>query len=213
MVKLYGYWRSSASYRVRIALNLKQIEYEYVPVHLVKDGGQQHSTDYAKLNPAELVPSLVDGELVLTQSLAIMEYLDTKAGPRLVPEHPERAAIVRSMALDMACDLQPITNLRILQYLSGTLECTDEKRQQWIEHWVRQAFGAFEQQLQRHAGIYCVGDTISMADVCLVPQIYNARRFNIDLTAYPILRQVEQNLMQLEAFQKAVPEQQPDAAL
>lgn len=211
MIKLYGYWRSSASYRVRIALNLKQLDYEYVPVHLVDNGGEQHSADYAALNPAELVPTLVDGDKVLTQSLAIIEYLDSLAGPHLVPDDPQRAAIIRALALDMACDLQPVTNLRILQYLSGPLACPDEARQGWIEHWVRQAFSAFEKQLERHAGVYCVGDRVSMADVCLVPQVYNARRFKVDLAEYPLLRQVEHNLQQLDAFLRAAPEQQVDA--
>ena len=210
-MKLYGYWRSSASYRVRIALHLKGLDFEYEPVHLVQDGGEQHSKAYAQLNPAHLVPTLVDGALELNQSLAIIEYLDALAGPALVPADPKRAAIVRMLALDMACDLQPITNLRVLQYVSGTLEAGDEGRQAWIEHWVSKAFSAFEQRLEKHAGVYCVGDTISLADLCLVPQVYNAQRFRVDLAPYPRIMQVYSHLQQLEAFQKAAPEQQPDA--
>lgn len=210
-MKLYGYWRSSASYRVRIALHLKQLEFEYKAVHLVKDGGEQKRDEYAQLNPAKLVPTLVDGDFELNQSLAIIEYLDAKAEPRLVPADPQEAAVVRMLALDMACDLQPITNLRVLQYISGTLEGGDAGRQTWIEHWVSAAFAAFEKRLEKHAGICCVGDEVTLADVCLVPQVYNAMRFNVDLTPYPTLLKVYESLQQLEAFQKAAPEQQPDA--
>lgn len=210
-MKLYGYWRSSASYRVRIALYLKGLDFEYEPVHLVKDGGEHKLEAYGKLNPAHLVPTLVDGDFELNQSLAIIEYLDALAGPLLVPADPKRAAIVRMLALDMACDLQPIANLRVLQYVSGVLEAGDVGRQAWIEHWVTKAFAAFEKRLEKHAGVYCVGDTVSLADVCLVPQVYNAKRFNVDLSPFPKLMQVYENLQQLEAFQKAAPEQQPDA--
>lgn len=210
-MQLYGYWRSSASYRVRIALHLKQLEFEYKAVHLVKDGGEQKRDEYAQLNPAKLVPTLVDDDFELNQSLAIIEYLDTKAEPRLVPADPQEAAVVRMLALDMACDLQPITNLRVLQYVSGTLDGGDAGRQAWIEHWVSAAFTAFEKRLEKHAGICCVGDEVTLADVCLVPQVYNAMRFNVDLSPYPTLMKVHESLQQLEAFQKAAPEQQPDA--
>lgn len=210
-MKLYGYWRSSASYRVRIALHLKQLEFDYKAVHLVKDGGEQKRDEYAQLNPAKLVPTLVDGDFELNQSLAIIEYLDSKAGPKLVPTDPQQAAIVRMLALDMACDLQPITNLRVLQYVSGTLEAGDAGRQAWIEHWVAAAFSAFEKRLEKYAGICCVGDEVTLADVCLVPQVYNAMRFNLDLSPYPTLMRVYESLQQLEAFQKASPEQQVDA--
>ena len=210
-MKLYGYWRSSASYRVRIALHLKQLEFEYEPVHLVKDGGEHKQEAYAQLNPAKLVPTLVDGDFELNQSLAIIEYLDSKAGPSLVPSDPKQAAVVRMLALDMACDLQPIANLRVLQYVSDTLKGGDEGRQAWIEHWVSTAFSAFEKRLEKHAGLCCVGDEVTLADVCLVPQVYNAKRFNVDLSAYPTLMKVYDNLQHIEAFQKAQPDQQPDA--
>lgn len=210
-MKLYGYWRSSASYRVRIAMYLKELDFEYVPVHLVKDGGEHKLDAYGALNPAHLVPTMVDGDFELNQSLAIIEYLDTLAEPLLVPADAKQAAVVRMLALDMACDLQPLTNLRVLQYVSGVLDAGDAGRQAWIEHWVTTAFTAFEKRLQKHAGTYCVGDRVSLADVCLVPQVYNAKRFNLDLSAYPTLMRVYQNLQQLPAFQRAAPEQQPDA--
>ncbi|MGX5914245.1 maleylacetoacetate isomerase [Aliidiomarina sp. Khilg15.8] len=210
-MELHGYWRSSASYRVRIALHLKGIDFEYKAVHLVKDGGEQKKPEYAALNPAQLVPTLIDGDLKLNQSLAIMEYLDTKAGPALVPDDPKKAAIVRMLAYDMACDLQPITNLRVLQYLTGTLDVSDAARKDWIHHWINRTFNAFEARLEEHGGIYCVGDEVSLADVCLVPQIYNAERFAVDLSPYPRLMGVYRRLQELPAFQKARPDVQPDA--
>ncbi|RAK01441.1 maleylacetoacetate isomerase [Aliidiomarina maris] len=211
MIQLYGYWRSSASYRVRIALHIKDIDFDYRAVHLVKDGGEQKSAAYAKLNPAQLVPTLVDGDLVLNQSLAIIEYLDSLAGPLLVPQDPKQAAIVRMLAHDMASDLQPITNLRVLQYVTGTLDAGDAGRQAWIAHWVARAFAAFEVRLKQYSGRYCVGDNVTLADICLVPQVYNAKRFDVDFTPYPTLMQVYENLQALEAFQKAAPERQADA--
>lgn len=210
-MQLFGYWRSSASYRVRIALYLKQLPFEYKSVHLVKDGGEQKSTPYNALNPAQLVPTLVDGDFQLNQSLAIIEYLDSLAEPALIPAEPKRAAVARMLAQDLACDLQPITNLRVLQYISGPLSASDQQRQDWICHWTDKAFTAFETRLKQFAGQYCVGDSVTLADICLVPQVYNAKRFGVDLTPYPKLMQVYHELQQLEAFQKAAPERQPDA--
>lgn len=217
-MKLYGYWRSSASYRVRIALALKGLAYTYSPVHLLKAGGEQKGAEYSRLNPAKLVPTLAvtdpnTGEdLTLNQSLAIIEYLDASfPGPRLVPESPVDAALVRTLALDMAADLQPITNLRVLQYLTGELAQPDASKQAWITHWVTEAFTAFEKRLQSTAGKYCVGDTVTLADVCLIPQVYNAKRFNIDLRPYPRLCAVVEALEVLPAFIAAQPENQIDA--
>ncbi|RUO22476.1 maleylacetoacetate isomerase [Aliidiomarina iranensis] len=217
-MKLYGYWRSSASYRVRIALALKELEYEYCPVHLLKSGGEQKSSEYVRLNPAKLVPTLeltdpnTGDRLVLNQSLAIIEYLDARfPSHRLIPEDPARAAVVRTLALDMAADLQPIANLRVLQYLTGELGQPDETKVTWITHWVEQAFTAFEARLQHTAGSFCVGDTVSLADVCLIPQVYNAKRFNVDLSAYPRLLTVTEALEALPAFIAAKPENQIDA--
>ncbi|RUO36413.1 maleylacetoacetate isomerase [Aliidiomarina sanyensis] len=212
-MKLFGYWRSSASYRVRIALNLKEIQYETVPVHLLKDGGQQKTDAYAALNPAQLVPTLItDDGVQLNQSLAIIEYLDALVpSPALVPKDPLGAAVVRTLALDMAADLQPITNLRVLQYLTGTLKQPEASKVAWIHHWVSQAFGAFEKRLETTAGRYCVGDTVTLADVCLMPQVYNAERFAVDMTPYPRIRAVVAQLRELPAFIQASPELQPDA--
>lgn len=211
-MKLYGYWRSSASYRTRIALHLKELAFDYVPVHLVRGGGEQKQADYKKLNPIGLVPTLVDGDFTINQSLAIIEYLDTlHPDVRLIPADPQQAAIVRMLALDMAAELQPITNLRVLQYLTGTLKVTDEARLAWIHHWVNTTFSAFEQRLHQHAGSCCVGDTVSLADICLVPQVYNAKRFKVDLSPYPKIMAVYKHLESLAAFQRARPEAQPDA--
>jgi len=209
---LYSYWRSSAAFRVRIALALKGLHAEIIPVHLLKDGGQQKSTDYQALNPAKLVPCLVDDTLTINQSLAIIEYLDTlHPACRLIPDEPVLAAQVRAFALDIACDIHPLNNLRVLQYLTGTVGVNETQKLAWIQHWLAVGFSALEQRLQQHAGQYCFGDTLTLADVVLVPQVYNALRFNLDMTAYPQLQRLYQQLMQLPAFTGAAPEQQPDA--
>lgn len=216
-MKLYGYWRSSASYRVRIALNIKGIEYDYVPVHLLKDGGQQHQQAYRSLNPAGLVPTLVDHEgsaeqVVLNQSLAIIEYLEEcYPSPSLLPGNPGQRAQIRAFALDLAADLQPLINLRTQQYLKNTLQVGDEANAAWLAHWFKTSFTALEARLQKHAGRYCFGDTLSLADVCLVPQVFSALRFAPDLSPYPMLQRVYDRLQALPAFQQAAPAQQPDA--
>ncbi|WP_417438324.1 maleylacetoacetate isomerase [Idiomarina sp.] len=211
-MKLYGYWRSSASYRVRIALNLKGLAYEYEPVHLVKDGGQQHSEAYRKLNPARLVPTFIDGEVRLNQSLAIIEYLEEcYPDTPLLPSAPTDKAKARALAYDLACELQPVTNLRVLQYLTGELNCSDEQRSAWIANWVEKSFTAFEQRLTEYAGDYCYGNSVTLADICLIPQVYNAQRFNLDLTSYPTLMAVHERLQALDAVQQARPENQADA--
>ncbi|WP_038174380.1 maleylacetoacetate isomerase [Vibrio pacinii] len=210
---LYGYWRSSAAYRVRIALNLKGLSYEQRSVHLVKNGGEQHSGAFKQLNPNQLVPVLVDGKLSLNQSLAIIDYLDeTYPQALLTPTDPARRYLVKALAQDIAVDIHPLNNLRVLQYLAGTLEVSDHDKSQWYSHWVELGFEALEKRLQTTHGHYCVGDDVSLADVCLVPQVYNARRFNIELTAYPTICRVTVSLSELPAFAKAVPEQQPDAS-
>lgn len=211
-MKLYGYWRSSAAYRVRIALNLKQLSYDNIPVHLVKNGGEQHSADYKALNPAELVPTLLDNNLSLNQSLAIIEYLEQKyPEPRVLPADPATKAKARALALDIACDIHPLNNLRVLQYLTGPLALTDEQKQAWVIHWLEVGFSGVEQRLATCAGQFCVGDEVSLADICLVPQVYNAKRFGLDMALYPRINAIVERCLQLEAFKLAAPEAQPDA--
>ncbi|MBZ9612016.1 maleylacetoacetate isomerase [Rheinheimera maricola] len=211
-MKLYGYWRSSAAYRVRIALNLKQLSFENLPVHLVKNGGEQHSDSYKALNPAELVPTLVDGDFSLNQSLAIIEYLEEiYPQPALLPLEAGAKAQVRALALDIACDIHPLNNLRILQYLTGSLALTEQQKQQWILHWLHCGFTAFEQRLSASAGHFCFGDTVTLADICLIPQVYNALRFGLDMSPFPTINAVHHQCLQLAAFALAAPEHQPDA--
>ncbi|RUO81196.1 maleylacetoacetate isomerase [Idiomarina tyrosinivorans] len=213
-MKLYGYWRSSASYRTRIALNLKGLGYDYEPVHLVKDGGQQKQPAYQQLNPAQLVPTLVDGDVVLNQSLAIIEYLNEEyPDPALLPTAAKDKALVRAMAYDVACELQPLTNLRVLQYLTGPLGLAEEQKIAWVKNWFATCFSGLEKRLQKHSGEYCFGDAVTLADVCLVPQMYNAERFQVDLSDYPLIATISQRLKALPAFAEAAPERQPDAQI
>lgn len=211
-MKLHGYWRSSAAYRVRIALNLKGVQVEHCPVHLVNNGGEQHSTGYQRLNPSELVPTFGDGELSLNQSLAIIQYLeDLYPHAPLYPKEPAQKAAVMAFALDIACDIHPLNNLRVLQYLTGPLALSETHKMQWIKHWLAVGFIAQEKRLKRTAGRYCFGDTVTMADLCLVPQVYNALRFQLDMSDYPLISAIYQRCNELDAFQNAAPEQQPDA--
>lgn len=213
-MKLYTYWRSSAAYRVRIALNLKGIEAELIPVHLVKDGGQQHAPDYTALNPQHLVPTFTDGDTVLTQSLAIVEYLDERQPePALLPESAADRAWVRSLAQVIACDIHPIDNLRVLQYLAQELQVGDDAKKAWYRHWVIKGFDALEAMLanDERTGTFCYGARPGLADLCLVPQVYNARRFDIDLTPYPTIARIDAACQKLAAFKIAAPENQPDA--
>jgi len=212
MLTLYTYWRSSAAYRVRIALALKGLDATQIPVHLLKDGGQQRAEPYKALNPAQLVPTLQHDALTLNQSLAIIEYLDAVYPQQpLLPEDPATAAVVRALALDIACDIHPLNNLRVLQYLTGTLGVSEQQKTEWIQHWLRQGFAALEQRLTLTAGLYCVGDQVTLADLCLMPQVCNALRFAVDLTPYPQIQKVYQQCLLLPAFVSASPEQQPDA--
>ncbi|AWL11343.1 Maleylpyruvate isomerase [Saliniradius amylolyticus] len=214
-LKLYGYWRSSASYRVRIALNLKQLDYDYVPVHLVKDGGEQHLTSYQQLNPAELVPTFVDEDedVILNQSLAIIEYLHERydSGEELLPEHRLDRARVRALSYDLACDVQPLVNLRVLQQISADFNADDEHKAAWARNWNQRGLSAVEKRLQTTAGKYCFGFDVSLADICLVPQVYNAMRFKVDISAYPLIEKIYHNCLELDAFERARPENQPDA--
>jgi maleylacetoacetate isomerase len=214
MLRLYGYWRSSAAYRVRIALELKSLTCEYTSVHLVRGGGEQRLPDYLRVNPQGRVPSLEHDGRVLTQSLAIIEYLDESwPEPALLPSTPAARARVRALADLVACDIHPLNNLRVLQYLSRTLGQDEPARDDWYRHWITDGFTALEVLLagSPDTGRYCHGDTPGLADVCLVPQVYNARRYNCDLEPFPTITRIEQSCNALAAFERARPERQPDA--
>jgi maleylacetoacetate isomerase len=210
---LYGYWRSSAAYRVRIALNLKGLEYASRPVHLVNNGGEQHRPDYHALNPQELVPVLLDGDRALTQSLAIVEYLEEMyPAPPLLPADPAGRARVRALAQIVACDIHPIGNLRVLQYLEAQYGADADKRG-WSQHWIATGLAAFEAMVAGHpqTGRFCHGDMPGLADLVLIPQLYNAERWNLPLDDYPTLLRIREACNALEAFRLAVPEAQSDA--
>jgi maleylpyruvate isomerase len=211
-VKLYNYFRSSAAYRVRIALNLKGLTAESVFVHLLKN---EHNGDgYLKVNPQGLVPALVDGDETLTQSLAIIEYLDeTHPSPPLLPPTPAARAWVRSIAQLIACDIHPIDNLRVLRYLINDLGLSEEQKNAWYAHWIVAGLNALETMLRadERTGAFCHGDTPTLADICLVPQLANARRGKVDLAPYPILVRIDEACNELPAFANAHPMKQPDA--
>lgn len=213
-LKLYGYWRSSSAYRVRLALNLKGLAYEQQSVHLVRNGGEQHSEAYRKLNPMGLVPALVHGEQVLVESLAICEYLDEvfPAKP-LLPANASERARVRSLALTIACGIQPLNNLAVLQYLETGFGADKQAVARWYVHWIARGFQAVETWLQRGgaSGDFCHGDQPGLADCFLVPQVYNAERFNCDLAPFPRIQEITARCRALEAFAAAAPEAQPDA--
>lgn len=217
MLKLYTYFRSSAAYRVRIALNLKNLAYEAVPVHLVKDGGQHLTEDYRRINPAGALPALADRDLVLSQSLAIIEYLDEAYPyPPLLPGDPAARARVRAIALDVACEIHPINNLRVLKYLTGELGLAEEQKTAWYRHWVEVGLAAVEARLvaggeAAASGRFCHGEHPTLADCCLVPQVFNARRFGCRLDHVPTVVRIDAECRTLPAFVAAAPENQPDA--
>jgi maleylacetoacetate isomerase len=211
---LYTYWRSSASYRVRIALNIKGIGYETRPVNLVLDGGEQKKPGYLDLNPQGLVPLLTVDGLVISQSLAIIEYLEeVRSDPPLLPHGPAARARVRSLALMVACDIHPLNNSGVQKYLGRDLGVSEDGRLAWYRHWIETGFRAIETRLAREpeTGRFCHGDTPGLADVFLVPQVYNARRFDCDLTGFPSVTRIENACLELDAFHRAAPEAQPDA--
>jgi maleylpyruvate isomerase len=213
-MKLYTFFRSSASYRVRIALNLKNIQYEQAPIHLRRGGGEQLGAAYKAINPQALVPALEDNGKILTQSLAIIEYLEEKhPDPALLPGDPAERALVRSMAMIIACEVHPIQNLRVLNYVKKEYDRTDEQVNRWAQHWIELGLSALEQTIvaQAKRGKFCHGDTPTLADICLVPQLGNARRYGCDLSKYSAILEIEKNCMALPAFANAVPEKQPDA--
>jgi maleylpyruvate isomerase len=213
-MKLYTFFRSSASYRVRIALNLKRLTYEQIPIHLRRAGGEQFAASYKTINPQALVPALEDGGRILIQSLAIMEYLEERyPKPPLLPADPADRALVRSMALIIACEIHPIQNLRVLIHLKNNLKQSDDDLNRWARHWIDLGLSALEQSVTSgpKRGTFCFDDTPTLADICLVPQLANARRFGCDLSAYPTLLRIETVCNALPAFADAAPEKQPDA--
>ena len=214
MLKLYNYYRSSASFRVRIALNLKGLNYDYVPVHLTKGGGQQFAPEFKSLNADALIPVLDDDGRVLTQSLAIIEYLDeTHPEPPLLPTSPADRAYVRGFALTIACEIHPLNNLRVLRYLVKELGASEDSKNAWYRHWVEQGLAALEARVvtERRSGRHVLGDQVGIADVVLVPQVFNAKRFDCRLDHVPTLMRIFDHCMELPAFADAQPSRQPDA--
>lgn len=208
MMTLYDYYRSSACYRVRIALNLKSLSVEAVPIHLLNNGGEQFSATYLAVNPQSLVPALAIDDKILTQSLAIIEYLDeVHPTPALLPNDPYLKAQVRAFALTIAADVHPLNNLRVLKYLSEKLQITEAQKTEWMHQWIRKGFFALEQQItkQGKSTTFCFGESPTLADICLVPQMYNAKRFHCDVSDFPNLCRIDQHCQQLSPFSLARP--------
>ncbi|WP_332852497.1 maleylacetoacetate isomerase [Duganella sp. S19_KUP01_CR8] len=213
-MKLYTYFRSTAAYRVRIALNLKGLAYDAVPVHLLRDGGEQLADSYRALNPSALLPTLDDDGSVIGQSLAIIEYLEeTRPQVPLLPTTAADRARVRALALTVAADTHPLGNLRVLKYLKNQLKVTEEVKLEWQQHWLRTGMATLERLLadDTRTGRYCHGDTPTLADCCLVPQVFGAQRFGVDMAPYPTIMRIFEACAELPAFQQAHPSQQPDA--
>ncbi|MBL4801166.1 MAG: maleylacetoacetate isomerase [Emcibacter sp.] len=210
-MELYGYFRSSAAYRIRAALNVKGLDYTSISVSLIK--GDHNSTEFLAKNPQGFVPFLTDGHMAMGQSMAILEYLEeTYPTPAFLPSDAAGRARVRQLAGIVASDIHPLNNLRVLKYIKGELEITDDQKSDWYKHWVLKGFTAFEAILQQaETTDFCHGDNITFADLCLVPQVYNARRFNCPLEAYPNILRITENCNRLDAFIKAQPENQADA--
>jgi maleylpyruvate isomerase len=213
-MKLYHYFRSSASYRVRIALNFKGLPWETALVDLRAPASAQHTPEFRAVNPQGLIPVLADGEQVITQSLAIIEYLEeTHPQPPLLPRSAAERALVRSLALAVACDIHPLGNLRVLNYLRASLHADDQVVNAWAGQWIGLGFAALEERVQHTSGdgLHMFGSSVTVADVCIVPQMYNARRYQVDVAPYPRLRAICARLESLPAFAEAAPEAQPDA--
>nr|UDM84152.1 glutathione S-transferase zeta 1 [Sillago sihama] len=201
---LHGYFRSSCSWRVRIAFALKGVEYDQVGVNLIKDGGQQLTQEYKTLNPMQQVPAVEIDGITLSQSLAVIQYIDeTRPGPRLLPADPQKRAQVRMISDLIASGIQPLQNLYVIQKIGA-------EKVQWAQHFIDRGFQALEPILKQTAGKYCVGDEISMADICLVPQVYNAERFKVDVGQYPTIKRLNQALLEVDAFKVSHPSHQPD---
>ena len=213
-LSLYSYYNSSCAFRVRIALNLKGVDHRIKPIHLLRNGGENWRTEYLRMNPQGLVPTLADDHRSLTQSLAIIEYLDeVYPDPPLLPSSARNRAKVRALAQIIACDIHPLNNLRVRDYLNTHFNATAPQQQDWYCHWICEGFRAIERMLadSTATGTFCFGDTPTLADLCLVPQVYNASRYACDLSAFAVITGIYANCMAIEAFQKASPENQPDA--
>ncbi len=214
MIRFYGYFRSSSAYRCRIAFNLKDVDYDFVSVHLRKDGGQQKKSDYRAKNPQALVPALEDGDFILTQSLATIEWLDETfpEKARLLPEDKDRRAKVRAFAQAIACDIHPLQNLRVLDYLKAEFGADQAALDRWCGRWISDGLAACEALLEKEpASAFCFGETPGLADICLIPQVFSAHRFGIDLSAMPRLVAIAEAANALPAFANAHPRNQPDA--
>jgi len=213
-MQLYSYWRSSAAYRVRIALNLKDIDYQLIPVTLIGQSPAHRSDAYRDLNPQMLVPFLVDGAVSVGQSQAILEYLE-EAYPEcpLLPQRTDLRAAVRSFCNAICCDIHPLNNLRVMNYLTERLEISDQQRREWYSHWIQEGFRSAELTARHYSadGEFVFGDRPTLADLCLIPQMYNARRFRVAVTDYPTLTSIADFCEQTAAFRAAAPEAQPDA--
>ena len=213
-MQLYTYFRSSAAYRVRIALHLKGVPFEAVPVHLKGNGGEHRRAQYVKLNPEARVPTLKDEDTVIPQSLAQLEYLDEcHPAPPLLPESPGARARVRALAYLIACDVHPLQNLSVGVQLSAQLGATETQYRAWSKHWITRGLDAYERHVCGHpaTGRCSHGDAPTLADLCLIPQLYNARRFECDLDRWPTVTRIERHCLALAAFERALPERQPDA--
>lgn len=203
-MKLYDYFRSTASYRVRIALALKALSYEKIEIHLLRQGGEQHHATYQAVNPQSLVPGFEDGTLLLSQSLAIIEYLEERyPEPALLPEDMVARAKARMLAQIIACDIHPLNNLRVLNQLKGQFQAKEEDIQVWYHHWLQKGFQAIEHHLagiERHKAV-CIGNSFSIADICLIPQVFNAKRFEFPLDEFPLIQQINEYCLRFKAFQ------------
>ncbi len=212
MIKLYSYFRSSSSYRVRIALGLKELDFTIEPVHLLKQGGEQFFADFTQKNAAAKIPVLDHDGLIIAQSMAILEYLEeTFPTKPLLPKNPYQRALNRQLCEIINSDIQPLQNLSVLGRLTGTLGISEDDKLKWVQHWIRLGLKSFETLAQKTAGQFSMGDQPTMADCFLIPQVYNANRFSVDLTPYPTIEKIQKNSLNWPAFQKAHPDQQIDS--
>lgn len=212
--KLYTYFRSSAAYRVRIALNLKKLNYDSEYIHLVKNGGEQKSDSYKQINPMGLVPAFKSGGHTYTQSLAIIDYLEQKQPePSIYPEDANDKIWAKTLAYTICCDIHPINNLSVIQYLKNNLSADEQAVKSWIQHWIVRGFNAIEHQLinDDKSGLYCYKNQATIADICLIPQVYNALRYDVDLSQYPAIKAIYEHCLAQPDFIQAAPESQPDS--